>query len=290
MIDYEKLFAVNNISTSRRKDWVQIQCPLCGDQGKHGGFHVESEAYTCFRCGKHRSTTVLSLLLNLPPEEVWKAVREYKTDFVTGQASQEKVKTGLSKFELPVGTKNCDYQHREYLHKRKFDPKEIISKYRLKGTGYIGDYSHRIVIPIYYKDRMVSYQTRDITGLSELRYKACPTYQEIVHHKDILYNLDNCKLDKVLVVEGVFDVFRLGDNTCATFGTGFRESQVLLLGSRFKTIFILFDNEEAAQDKAEQLAYELSSLGKDTELLSLPYKDPGEIPADKVKEIKDEIF
>jgi hypothetical protein len=56
--------------------------------------------------------------------------------------------------------------------------------------------------------------------------------------------------------------------------------------------YILFDAEEAAQDRATELADALSSLdGRHVEVIGLPegYKDPGELPQETASDIMNEL-
>ena len=95
-------------------------------------------------------------------------------------------------------------QHIRYLEGRGFDAQYLINKYDLRGTLYTGDiYAYRVITPIYYNNRIVSYQGRDFTGKQNIRYATCKPENEIIHHKKILFNLDNSKQESVIVMEGV---------------------------------------------------------------------------------------
>ena len=79
-------------------------------------------------------------------------------------------------------------------------------------------------------------------------------------HKHVLYNIDNCKSDTVVMVEGIFDVMRLGKyDVCASFGTSFMAEQLLLL-KPYKRIFMLYDSEGPAQEKAKKAANMITNI------------------------------
>jgi DNA primase len=82
---------------------------------------------------------------------------------------------------------------------------------------------------------------------------------EKMFHKHLLFNYDLCKEDFIVLVEGVFDALRLGDGACATFGTQFMAEQLLLV-KPFKRVFMLYDNEFEAQEKAKKASGLISNL------------------------------
>ena len=180
-------------------------------------------------------------------------------------------------------------QHKRYLGSRGFDSDYLEQKYNLMGTPHLGDYCHRIIVPIFYKGNAVSYQGRDITGRSKLRYKACEKPVEIIHHKHTLYNLDRAKKQSIVVTEGVTGVWKLGDNAVCTFGIQYSMRQAELL-SHFKKVFVFFDNDSNAQIQAEKLRGFLSTFGiKTINLTTDNDKDSGEIDKETAKEIMKNI-
>jgi DNA primase len=172
-------------------------------------------------------------------------------------------------------------RHREYLRRRRFDPDYLEKEYDLKGTGHLGRYAFRLIIPIYYEGKLISYEGRDITDQQDLRYKACPLDQEVIPRKHILYTIDKVPGKTVVVTEGVTDVWRLGPGAVATFGTGFTQEQLILVTKRFDRIILLFDPDDKAQEHAEYLAWQINSLGKEAIIYELEgVEDPGSMPQD----------
>jgi DNA primase len=169
----------------------------------------------------------------------------------------------------------------KYLTGRKFDAEMLERVWGLQGTGPIGDYRNRIILPIYLDGVPVSYQGRDFTGTSKIPYKACPMEQEVIHHKHILYGVDLVPGDTAVLVEGAADAWRLGPGALATFGTGFTLPQLNLFCRRFKRAFILFDPEEAAQQRADMAGALLAARRIPTEILCLTGEgDPGDLKQD----------
>lgn len=255
--------------------WVGVNCPFCGDTGYHGGFNIKSPLwYNCWKCGHHKATEAFSLLANIPISEAKKILTE--RSFSEEKETDEKETIKLP-FEFPLGCEAMTERHKKYLISRKYDPKYLEAKYSLLGTGPLSIYQFRIIIPIFFNREIVSYQARDITGKSKARYKACPKEREIIHHKNILYNIDNAKKKKIIIFEGVTSVWRWGDNTVATFGIQWTTRQAAHLLS-YKTVIIFFDQDDRAREQSEKLANFLSTFGVRTiELSAIEFEDPAEM-------------
>ena len=105
----------------------------------------------------------------------------------------------------------------------------------------------------------------------------------------MLYNLDSVK-DTIVIVEGVFAVYRLGDGVVATSGMKWTMIQIYLCFLQsLKRAFILFDPERKAQEQAEGLASALSCLIDHVEVLCLD-RDIDNLSENEVKSFRKEIF
>lgn len=192
--------------------------------------------------------------------------------------------------DFPLGTVELQPKHRDYLIGRNFDPDLLERIYGLKGTGPLGDYKFRIIAPVILDGKMVSYQGRDVTGKSDLRYKACPLDLEVIHHKHTLYGVDLVKGGSVVVVEGITDVWRLGPGAVATFGTGFTKQQANMIMQKFKRVYLLFDPEPKAQQVAEELSWVLSNVGVESYIIDLGSgTDPGDMKQDDADNLMKEL-
>ena len=261
------------------RGWVGLQCPRCHhDPSTHLGFNPESGAFSCWRCGRMSRVEAVKLLAGVDWSKAYKILRNYD-----GAVQKRYTKTDKEKdidVEFPRGT--LDYfpkKHRKYLKDRNFDPDYLINTWDLKATGKAGPFKYRIIAPIYYKNTLMSYQGRDITDKSDMRYKACPKDFERRHHKYCLYGIELAVSNNVLVVEGITDVWRMGMGSVCTFGTRFTDAQVLLLYHHFDRIFVWFDEtEEESQLHADHLVRNLNVLGKDAEQITLDIeKDPADL-------------
>jgi hypothetical protein len=268
--------------------YINIQCPMCDDRSNHGGFNINQEFYNCWKCKTYSLGTVIKELLDISWPQVNLIIDEYTNNYST--VVKKVITKKPIKVFLPKGVIHpLPKRHKKYLRKRNFDPYRIEKEFDLYGTELLGSYCLRIIAPIYYGGKLISYQARDITGKQKLRYKTCEKDKEIIFHKDILYNQDNCK-SRAVIVEGITDVWRLGKGACATFGTGWRQSQLLEMIKLFNHIFILYDKGVEAQKQAEKLGGAFSSFhNKTAEIIMLDYDDPASMPQNEANYLIKEL-
>jgi DNA primase len=172
------------------------------------------------------------------------------------------------------------------LIQRGLDPDEIIDTYRVKAGGIIGEWKYRLMIPVFQKGVLTTYQGRDITNTSDLRYKTLSIEKSVENPKHCLYNMDNATDDVVVVCEGVVDVWKIGSGAVATLGTSTTEEQVRKL-AQYKKVFILFDPEDTAQRRAKKLGEKISALGSQVEVIHTGLgHDPGDMTGAEVMELR----
>ncbi|RDE12171.1 MAG: hypothetical protein C4K49_10850 [Candidatus Thorarchaeota archaeon] len=241
-----------------QRGWVGVRCPFCYDHSNHGGFNLAKGYYNCWKCGGHRVIAYIQELLRVPEHEAIDIYDDYSSRTTILQHLNDKKVAKAKKVDMPG--EELGKFHRRYLLGRGFDPDYISTKYQVKGTGPVGSFKLRLMVPIIYHGQLVSFSGRDITGKQVIRYKTCSVEESVINPKHVLYNLDNCKKDWVGVVEGPFDCWRMGDDYCAGLGTTFTDQQIRLLSFYDKVVF-LFDSEPEAQARAEKYGMQLSSLG-----------------------------
>jgi len=263
--------------------WVNVHCPFCtGSQNYHLGINEDFKGANCWRCGGHSITSVFEKLLNLPAAEVKRILAKYR-DTSRTMIKETKSKIAIHPFKYPQPCGPLNKYGKQYLLNRKFDPEYLEKEWDLQQTGIISkldsiSYNNRLLIPILWDETLVSFQTRDITGRSDLKYLACPMQREKINHKTIVYgNQAYCSRQKrIIIVEGVTDVWRLGPAAVATFGIQFKIEQVLALAKLHNNFVIMFDNEVQAQEQARKLMIKLKTLGKNVSLFVVD-DDPGNL-------------
>lgn len=248
--------------------WVNICCPFCPDDpSEHCGIHLETNHVNCWRCGAHPLSLTISLLLNTTEHQARQIIKQYgKTTHFP--STEPVVKIGTKRHQLPSGCTPLMDNHRLYLEHRLFDPDQLVHDWNLLGTGPISrldniDFKHRIIIPILWDGRQVSFQSRDITNKSTLRYITCPEDRELVHHKHILGGRQDKWTKTGIVVEGWFDVFRFGLTSCCTFGIKYTKEQLWVIDQTFDRVAVCFDDEPQAVEQANRLVKELVFRGHD---------------------------
>jgi len=298
MIDFIRLLKDNNIEYKQEVDgWTNFPCPFHdnGQRGFKAGFNHSGNYVYCWVCGSNQLEKVISELLHISFYEAKKVLLEYSTESRIIQKTNKKAKG--KKIILPGYPIERNDKAFRYLENRNFDPFVLIHHYHILWPGILGEYSFRIIIPIYYKNQLVSFQARSIyskekcSELGILRYKNYPIELGLVNIKHILYNLDNCLEYWLVVVEGVFDCWRLGPkNIASVMGTSMPEEQIILLANRFKKVIFLFDNENEAQLRAKKYGERLAGLGIEVEIFNPEFEhDPGDYNASEEAEVRREL-
>jgi DNA primase len=254
-------------------DWIGINCIFCIDKSNHLGINLHSKAFSCFRCAeKGNAVKLVQEIDGVSFPKACEIIKEFGNGVYVS-----KEKTYQSKVKFPIGTtKKFTESHLSFLRSRRYDPDTVIKKYDLYATGPIGDF----------KNRIVSFVGRDITGRADKPYINSSDQFSIKDVKSCLYNFDSVIQNKVVIVEGVFDAWRIGDGAVATFGTKYTREQLLLLKG-IKQAFILYDND--AISVAHKLAYDLSSIVPKIEVLELSEGDPDDLSEQDIRCLRKDI-
>lgn len=275
-----------------RPGWVNVECPWCSSTGEHSGYHlgfnIDSEYYRCWRCGWHPIVPTLSKLLVLPYKDVENLVKQFGVHILKITREIERSKELI----YPSDISTLKMIHKKYLEKRGFDPDKLEKMWGIAGTGptsilknkgKIINYKHRIFIPFIWDHNPVSFDTRDISGKSDVKYIACPAELEVIPHKDILYGKQEKWNQTGICVEGPTDTWRFGQNSFATSGISYKPRQVRNMARIFKRIWVCYDSEESqALQQAKNLCADLKFRNVDAKLATLPkgILDPGSMKQD----------
>lgn len=267
--------------------WIGLSCPFHVDNGNHLGYNVQGGYFYCWKCGGHSVRNVVKEFLQCSSAEADFIVDEYNSR-IEGLQILNKPKPLAQTLELPGESLSKPY--RRYLAKRGFDPDDIEAQYRIKAGGIVGEWKYRIIIPVYYEGRLVTYQGRDITGNTDLRYKTLSVEKSVENPKHCLYNQDAVEgKENIIVCEGVTDVWKMGKGSVATLGTSTTEEQIRKL-SIYKNIYIVFDPEPTAQIRAKRLGERVAAMGANVEIIDTGLDhDPGEMTAKEVETFRREL-
>ena len=275
--------------------WIHVQCPFCddGSTSYHLGIHINGLFGNCWKCGGHGSRQTLSRVLNVPFSQIDEVISPYQGRLSIINLLNEKEKPKVTSLKLPDNT--LSKAETDYLIERHFNPWLLEYLFGIKGGGWIGEWKNRIIIPIYIAGKLVTWTARTIIPDREPRYKNLSNDESIIPPKKTFFNLDNCYNKTVALLEGPFDVLRFGDNGICGFGITLTQAQIKVLMDRFKTIYILFDDEKAARKQALMYGHQLSGSGLKVINITGAFKDygckdAGEMSPYNMKKMKEALF
>ncbi len=294
MIDIISLLEDNGIdySTSGKntsRGWVELNCPFCGnDPSFHLGVNLSSGIYHCWICGaKGHIEKLIQHRLGMSREKIKKLVEEYDINF----HEEESLKRNSEQIVFPKGLEDSIPQlHKSYLKRRGFDPDIMIKKYRIKAYYHLGGkWSYRLVIPIFMDGEIVSFIARDVTDKQTPKYKNLSNEQSVINVKNCLYGIDSIKKGgNAILVEGVFDQWRVGDGSCAFLGVEYTNQQLFLLYEKeLKEVYVMFDAD--AIKKAHKLGHILSTFVPKVEVIELDKGDPSDMTDEEINKLRKEI-
>jgi hypothetical protein len=271
--------------------WIGLSCQFCGDHSNHLGINLETNRGSCFKCGK--KVTALTVI-QMVDECCYSRAKETFNKYILKDFSHliKKERIRAEKTIFPSGTTFDPLPiHHKFLSSRRYDLEFLRRKYDLMFVGpTCDDWKFRIIIPVYQNAEIVTYIGRDTTGKLEVPYKNAAIEKSVIQAKHTLYGLDEIKEGgTAILVEGLFDKWRMGSHVVTTFGTQVTEEQIALLGRKnIKRAIVLFDHDASA--KGEALAYSITSVVQRVECVFLNEGDPDDLTEDDVWELRRELF
>lgn len=283
--------------------WVNIQCPFCADASNHCGVNPDTEIFHCWKCGmKGHFVDLLIELTGLSYGACKDMVSDSATTFK--KSSLETIRSTLegatiesslptnAKVELPKTfefvTEDTNFSLlSDYLKRRNILRETLIEHHC--GICRAGQYMNRLVIPVFYQGKLVSFQAADLTGFATLKYRSTPLSMGRIN--DYLYGYDG--IDKrMIVLEGVTDQWRTGPESVAAFTSKLTEAQKKLIKKKgLDELYFCFDCELIAYYKSREEAKEFEAYIPKVEVLMLPHgKDPDEVGSEKIYQLIEETF
>ena len=264
-----------------RPGWINMKCPFCG-KDPYLGINMTGLYASCWSCGYTRLEDVLQVVTGWKLRQCWEFVRSLRGSLPTLCAP---LRTG--ELCLPPGAGPILGPHLEYLGQRGFHtPRQVVQDWDLGGIGADGGHlKWRILIPIHYHGKVVSWTTRAIGG-REPRYYTAADKDSIISPTQLCYGMDHVR-NSVVVVEGPVDVWAIGFGAVALLGQTVNSARLEQL-SRIPLRVICFDNEPAAQVRARQLADNLSIYGGvTTNMVLRTGKDPASASTREVQKLRE---
>lgn len=270
--------------------YIGLQCPFCGDHSNHLGIRLKDLKVTCWKCGPHNIIKLFQILLKISYIDAKAIITSIKEDLVLEDIKE---RIPAQKLIFPPGiTTNFPRIFREYLKKRNFNPRELISKYKLRTCYRFGKYSYRIIIPIFKDNKLVSWTSRDITNNAESKYMSATVEESIAKPQDLIFNFDSVKPgEDAFLVEGPFDVFRFGDNSFAFLGLKINANRLRQIAlKRIRNLYIFYDNDLPGKNASKYVANTIAPLVKNIHILKFKdihsQLDPAQLSPEVVTKLK----
>lgn len=263
--------------------WTNIHCPFCeeNDPSNHLGVSP-NDFFNCYICGETGHVT--KLIRKIENCSYLKAQRIFNS-FQHEDFFEEKITEKQNKIFLP---KECSskfpQRYLSYLKKRRFDSNYLITKYNLKYVGNLGKWKFRIIVPFYLENKLITFSSLDITNQQTIKYKHQPKEEAVIPIKETLYNIDSVDR-KMILVEGITDVWRLGDGCCAISGKNLTSEQInQIVRKNVKEILVILDSD--AKEQGKKIAKQLSGIISSVEYIELEKGDPDNFSNNEIKEVR----
>lgn len=273
--------------------WIGVDCPFCGEQNYHCGVNLDTKRYSCWVCSqKGTLVKIFAILLKLNYGQANSIIDNFR-----GFYYEAPIRELSEEVVMPSNLSSLTKIGINYLTNRGFDAAEIEKKYRLQESNMFStltvkdatwDFRWRIIIPIIMDHEIITYTGRDFTGKQDPRYRNAPIEAGTMLTSECLYNIDSVT-DRILLVEGPTDVWKLGSEAVATLGVKFSHSQInRILKKNLKKIVILFDS--GAENAARLLADALNPYVLDLKVYIVDGEDPGSMDFNEAHKLKYDLL
>ena len=277
--------------------WIGLNCIFCDDMSDHLGINLISNYMSCWRCGVRGSVTKFIKEIEQAPNfrEVFLIMEKYQ-DFSRMNLIKDTPEIlHKSKIQIPTFFNELVWPDvtnivKQFLFGKGFDPETICRNKTLYYGGILGNFKHRLILPVNMRGRLVSWVGRSLANKSSVPYLNLEEEKSVLPVKETLYGFDEVSPGaNIVVVEGPLDQWKLGPGSVATFGTMWTLKQVALLrGLKPNKVLILFDSEPDAQEAAIKLSKQIWFC--DSEVFYLTgVKDPGDLTVEQGRKVMKDI-
>jgi len=290
---------------------IAIKCPFCSDDpSEHLVISLQDKGWFCWRDRTHSGVSPVRLIATLigcsydtarklagfntfVPEDLLARVQASLN--TVDEPIEDRTLTLPKEFKPLWRSRSINAAFVGYMHRRGFTDHRRLEYYGLH-YATMGPFRYRIIFPVEYHNRLMTWTGRTIDNRVDLRYKALshnpeqtegldPAVAPISHFLLWYDKLKRADAHTLVLTEGPFDALRidmLGRNhgiraTCF-FTASPSEQQVSLLHEltpRYRKRYLLLDRNTTATGL--RIVYQLSSLGVLQLHLPTNVKDPGEI-------------
>jgi hypothetical protein len=290
---FEQIYDEGKYIATKAQDSEQyrIDCPVCGDTRQR--LYI---SHWAFRDLKYRSRKVITMgLMHCHNEKCnlveFRKLVSKKLDWgrttkvpvmQTRAVSAEDMPMPVG--SIPVNDPGVPKLTQEYLRGRGFDLDELYKVWDVHAVEVLPEYPDhgpKVIYPVYWNDKRVFWQARlswDPTKADQKR--GVNKYYNLpgVTKSRYLYNRDGAKGKPIVImVEGVTDVHKIGDNAIAFFGKCPSSHQLQIIANVFSlaTGIILLDSDADEEVREFCTKYKTGLFSGGLYPIYLKDKDPG---------------
>lgn len=259
-IDIKQVVSLLNLSNLKDFDnYYSCLCPFHNENNNSFIIYKNTGKYICFSCSEEGS--LYELVRRLTGKSIYKFLGiNYNNYTFINSLNRNNDSDRLKKIQ-EIKNKNIivdndfksvytNNQVLVYLYSR-YVTDNIIQDFKIQYVDYTlingTKFYKRIIVPIYYNNKILSYEGRDYTK----RQIPKVLYPKNTSVNNCILNIDNLDRNETLyVVEGFMDIVKIYNNisknvTCI-FGAKISDYQIDLL-KQFKEFVIIPDNDKAGE-------------------------------------------
>ncbi len=289
--------SVKQLLTSHGVSWVDehqnvtqraigLCCPWCGDTDFHCGLFKIGCNFTCWRCGKSGPLWALTQRLfgigraelerNLEsPPDYAPALQQIHDIFNRDDDVVDEVVDPVFPPSRPIDPDRLPKSIERFLRKRRFTIEHCIKYEARYAPMASGGWSSRLVLPIRVEGRLIGCVGRSLLPRQMPRYMNL--HGVSLKKMGALYGIDNWQGGRMILVEGPLDVWRLGNESIATFGSSLTGAQRNYIWSK-KPDELIFAWDDGTYQSALKIGRDLSALIPSVRVLKLPEEaDPDDL-------------
>lgn len=249
----------------------------------------EKGLFLCFSCGENG--TILDLIMRTTNRNYFEAQRIISNaakgiDLVVSIDKAIEPKEEFNKFDLATIERLHSSLMQDVRAKQYYASRGITAESAVKFNLGYSDKQDMVIVPVYsHTGICVGFVGRSVEGKSFKNSTGMP-------RSKVLFNLNNCKFQDIVVVESSFDAIRLsqlGIPAVATLGASIGSNQVALLNKYANAVIIAPDGDEAGAEMMKKLSKGLA--GKDIRIMNIPdgKKDIGDMSDEEIISAYSEI-
>ena len=275
----EGIFGESTLANSGKN--ISVICPACKADSKSSSnkrklsICLEKGIYHCWVCeAKGRNVAKFAIRIAHANKNEFATLNEL---FSFDDGNEEKEPEYILRLPddfclLTNTTGRLGSIARSYLHKRGLTQRDFL-RYKI-GISSEYEFNNRVIFPSFCEDMKLNYfLSRSYDESEKRKYKNCN-----IQRKDIIFNEHLIEWDKsIILVEGVFDAIKAGDNAVPMLGSWIDKSHLLFKRIVQNKSSIILGLDPDAIKKTMKIAKNLSHYGISVKITQHKNKDFGDM-------------